>query len=413
LCEASGDARGAIVARGNAGRALIQLQRFEEAEQALAQAAKMACALSDYPMWVHTLGRLGTLQLQRHRHVEARKTLAQAVGLAAALDDPGVEAPLLQRLAAAVAADKSEGVDEGRGQFVGGNISRRAEGAAAAGTGCSNLADADRGADIFLRTSRAAVAGAAAGAASPVARSVAADAVSVDPSSACALSVRRVSHGQGAFRCCPGALETFPSTCPKQATANDGNGSRLAARTTGLDSAGEAGAGAGEAMAGKSVAVQRAGDAEAGVSGGCNVGECRVAELGAAAESGEEAEAGAGSTADRTGQPVAASQHAAEQSGTVGATAGRSAAGSCESEVGSHGEMSGSEPGGQATSCSDFNKQKAHLAAVHLLRRAVRLTSEGDAAGLKLQVRRAACPPVIVKRHCHGLGERTCASHPV
>lgn len=103
LCEAVDDARGAAVALGNVGRALAALRRTEEAEEALCLAADAAAKLPDYGMWVHALGRLGTLQLQRRRLVEARKTLAQAVGLAAALDDPHVEAPLLQRLAAALA----------------------------------------------------------------------------------------------------------------------------------------------------------------------------------------------------------------------------------------------------------------------------------------------------------------------
>eukprot|EP00967_Tisochrysis_lutea_P004822 scaffold5678_cov27-Tisochrysis_lutea.AAC.1 len=102
LCDKFADGRGAVVALGNVGRVLMKLTRLGEAEQALAQAADVASALGDLPMWVHALGRLGTIQLRRQRPVEAQRSLAQAIGLATALDDPQVEAPLLQRLAAAV-----------------------------------------------------------------------------------------------------------------------------------------------------------------------------------------------------------------------------------------------------------------------------------------------------------------------
>lgn len=334
LCESNGDARGAIVACGNAGRALIQLRRYEEAEQALVQAADMAGALADYPMWVHALGRLGTLQLQRRRHAEARKTLAQAVGLAAALDDPGVEAPLLQRLAAAVASPEMAHVggrvDEEHGEFTGdtSNALRRAEGlAAAADAGRGGLVGGDPGSEDCTEEPCVVAVGTAVGAPIPAAGSAGADSPSLG----------ETSRNQSVHRCCAATPETWAG--PKPATAADGMGSCRAAGGTGLDGAGET-------------------------------------EAGVAAES----KAAAGSTAGRVGQQGAGSQHVAAESGAAEPTAGQSAANSDGVDAGAQSE----------TTAGALLRPETHLAIVHLLQRAVRLTSEGDAGELKLQVRRAA-----------------------
>jgi hypothetical protein len=240
----------------------------------------------------------------------------------------------------------------------GGHSARRAEAsAAAAGAGRENLADGEPGAGSRAGEARV-IAWAAAGTASPLAGLTGLD----------ASSASKASHGHDACRSCAGAPRAWRSV-----GASD---SCSVAGATGLDGADRA---------------------EAGAAVESEVAQSAWAESGAAAGSW----AAAGPTAGKAGQQAANSPQMVAELKSAGTTAARPTAISNGVEAGAESE----------TAARTSQRPATHLAVVHLLRRAVRLTSEGNAGELKLQVRHACRPSAVLvsasdKGPCGGISAR-------